>query len=136
MEATAQSVPDRVLVVEDDPALRNVIRFNLQQAGFDVRTSGNGLEGWSKLDEQPVDLVVTDMQMPRMTGLELCQKLRSDPRFTQLPVLMLTAKGLELDAEQLRADLGIVELMFKPFSPKQLTRAVARHLREAASKAI
>ncbi|HET6881569.1 MAG TPA: response regulator [Pirellulales bacterium] len=134
MEAGKETTRGRVLVVEDDPALRNVIRFNLQAAGFEVLAGRDGAQGWELAQREAVDMVVTDMQMPSMTGLELCQKLRGDVRFAQLPVLMLTAKGLELDHERLRAELGVVEVMFKPFSPKQLARAVAQHLGAAAGQ--
>jgi two-component system alkaline phosphatase synthesis response regulator PhoP len=126
MEAKNQLRFGRVLVAEDDAALRNVIRFNLQQAGFEVIATRDGAEAWSQLQQQPSDTVVTDLQMPQMTGIDLIEALRADGRFDQLPVLLLTAKGLELDYERLRAVLGVSEIMFKPFSPKQLTRVVAQ----------
>lgn len=132
MEAMNRAKYGRVLVAEDDPALRNVIRFNLQQAGFEVIAARNGAEAWDQLQKQSADMVVTDMQMPLMSGLELLKKLRADPRYAQLPAMMLTAKGYELDFEQLRAELGIVEVMKKPFSPKQLARAVAQHVCQPA----
>lgn len=134
MEATKHDHPHHVLVSEDDSALRNVIRFCLEAAGFQVVACRDGQEALVQLDQQPVDMVVTDMQMPRMDGLELCQKLRADGRYSHLPVLMLTAKGLELDAERLRGELGLAEVMFKPFSPRELARSVARHLGEALEK--
>lgn len=119
------------MVVEDDPGLRAVIRFNLQRAGFDIVAASSGTDGWSKLGHHPIEMVVTDMQMPGMTGIELCQKMRADHRFSRLPLMLLTAKGLELNAGALRLELGVCEVMFKPFSPKQLCRAVARHLAES-----
>jgi CheY-like chemotaxis protein len=134
MEAENKTASLRVLVAEDDPALRNVIRVSLQGAGFEVIACRDGQEALSRLDQQPIDMLVTDMQMPRMSGLELCEKLRSDCRHRDLPVLMLTAKGLELDIDSLRADLGVAEVMFKPFSPRELARSVARHLRDALEK--
>lgn len=132
MEAKNLATYGRVLVAEDDAALRNVIRFNLQQDGFEVIATRNGAEGWARLQEQPVDMLVTDMQMPQMTGLELVERLRADGRFTQLPVLLLTAKGLELDLERLRSELGVAEVMPKPFSPKQLARTIAQYICQPA----
>ena len=126
----------RVLVAEDDPALRNVVRFHLERAGFQVIACRDGAEAWTALQQDPVDMVVTDMQMPNLTGRELCERIRSNAEYDHLPVLMLTAKGLELDADRLRAELGVVEVMFKPFSPKQLARAVAGHLRQAADRLV
>lgn len=124
----------RVLVAEDDPALRNVVRFHLERAGFQVIACRDGAEAWTSFQQHPVDMVVTDMQMPNLTGLELCERIRSNAEYDHLPVLMLTAKGLELDADRLRAELGVVEVMFKPFSPKQLVRAIAGHLSQAANR--
>lgn len=136
MEARKHDSPPRVLVAEDDPALRNVIRFCLQQAGFEVVACRDGQDALAQIDKQPIDLVVTDMQMPRMSGLELCQNLRADGRFSHLPLLMLTAKGLECDVERLRAEWGVAEVIFKPFSPRELARSVGRHLREALEKTV
>ncbi|MGH7135704.1 MAG: response regulator [Pirellulales bacterium] len=134
MEGMRQERCGRVLVADDDPALRNVIRFSLQGAGFEVIACRDGQDALSQLKEQSIDMLVTDMQMPRMSGVELCEKVRSEDRYRDLPVLLLTAKGLELDIERLRTDLGLAEVMFKPFSPRELTRSVARHVREAMEK--
>lgn len=134
MAAEQQTPSPRVLVVEDDSALRNVIRYCLQGAGFAVVACRDGVEALTELDRQPIDMVVTDMQMPRMSGDELCQKMRSDGRYQSLPVLMLTAKALELDAERFRTDLGVAEIMSKPFSPRELARSVGRHLNESLEK--
>ena len=121
----------RVLVVEDDPALRNVVRFNLEQAGFEVVAASDAHDGWRKLNQSPADLILTDFNLPRTTGVEFCRQVRGDGRFASLPIMMLTAKGFEIDAEQLRTELGILEVVFKPFSPRQLVRTVASYLRDA-----
>lgn len=134
MEARRKEHCGRVLVAEDDPSLRNVVRFHLERANYHVTACRDGAEAWAMLQRHSVDMVVTDMQMPNLTGVELCQKMRSQAAYEHLPVLMLTAKGLELDADRLREELGVVEVMFKPFSPKQLARAVAGHLRQAAER--
>jgi CheY-like chemotaxis protein len=114
----------RVLVVEDNIALREVVRFNLVQAGFEVAVARNGLEAWQAIDQCSFDMVVTDQQMPIMTGYELCQRMRQDPRHVSTPILMLTAKGFELDARRLREELGVHDVIVKPFSPRALVRTI------------
>ena len=118
--------PQRILVVEDEPAFLRVIQFTLERAGFAVTTALNGRLAWEWLAEQHADLVVTDHQMPEMTGSELCERIRRDPRFSQTPVVMLTAKGYELDKTFIRQEIGVTEFMNKPFSPHQLLDTV-RH---------
>ncbi|HEV3003160.1 MAG TPA: response regulator, partial [Pirellulales bacterium] len=121
-----ESMLMRVLVAEDNLAMRAVVRFNLQQAGFCVIATANGREAWRALErEEPIDLVITDEQMPEMTGQELCRRMRQDARFAQLPLILLTAKGFELDDELLRSELRVIKLMIKPFSPRELLHVVA-----------
>ncbi len=114
-----------ILVAEDNPALAAVIKFNLQQAGHNVTVATNGQEAWSFAQVGKFDIVVTDHQMPIMSGLELCEKLRSEKRYIDTPVLMLTAKALEMDFESIRQRLGISALLSKPFSPSEVVRLVA-----------
>lgn len=114
-----------ILVAEDNPALAAVIKFNLQQAGHKVTVASNGQEAWSFAQVGRFDFVVTDHQMPIMSGLELCEKLRSEQRYVDTPVLMLTAKALEMDFESIRQRLGISALLSKPFSPSEVVRLVS-----------
>jgi len=118
----------RILVVEDNIAMAGVIRFTLQHAGFDVTLAANGQEAWNLLEESDFDLIVTDQQMPYMTGIALCRKLRDVGKLQEIPVILLTAKRLELDLERLRTELGISTVMLKPFSPSQLSIIVESHL--------
>lgn len=113
-----------ILVAEDNAALASVVRFNLERAGFQVIVANNGLQAWEKLQHDPIDLLVTDQQMPEMTGAELCETLRSVPDFAELPVIMLTAKGMELELPRLRDELKITATFLKPFSPKEIVKAV------------
>jgi CheY-like chemotaxis protein len=115
----------RVLIVEDNPAMASLVRFNLKKAGYDVTVAANGKEAWSRLEERDFDVVVTDHQMPEMTGLELCQRMRRTERTSGTPVIMLTAKELELDPDYLADDLGVMRVLGKPFSPGQLVDAVS-----------
>jgi CheY-like chemotaxis protein len=115
----------RILVAEDNPALAGVVRFNLEQAGLHVTLARNGREAWEVLDRgDEVELVLTDQQMPEMNGSELCQKIRQDGRFAKLPIIMLTAKGLELEVDRLREELGVQDVVSKPFSPRELTKTI------------
>lgn len=114
----------RVLVVDDNPAMTYVIRFNLSRAGFSVSTARNGLEGWELIQRQQFHLVITDQQMPVMDGLEFCRRIRQINTYCSVPVIMLTAKGLELDLPRLTDELGITAVFPKPFSPSELVQAV------------
>ena len=124
----------RILVVEDNAALARVVQFNLERAGHDVVVANNGQQALAVLaGELPFDMVVTDQQMPVMTGVELCQQMRRVARFAHLPVIMLTAKGLELELSQLRDELGIAAVLPKPFSPHGLVEAIEELLAAAVS---
>jgi len=127
--------PNRILVVEDNRAMADVIRFNLSRAGYDVTIGRNGREGWEHLQTGSFDLIISDYQMPEMNGEELCRLIRQDPRFNKIPVIFLSAKGLELDANTLKEELGISEVVFKPFSPRELIQIIQRRLEQEPAPA-
>jgi CheY-like chemotaxis protein len=110
----------RVLVVEDNAVLGRVIEFNLSQAGFEVLCVPTGLHAWEVLQEQAFDQVVTDYEMPEMNGVELCQAIRRDPRLGHVQLIMCSARGLELDRQQLTDELRLRAFFFKPFSIREL----------------
>jgi two-component system alkaline phosphatase synthesis response regulator PhoP len=118
------TVQKRVLVVEDDSVVADLVRFNLERAGFEVVTASNGQVALELLDREEFDLVVTDYQMPGINGAELCHKMRGQTRWSETPIVLLTAKALELDLARLRKQLGVREVFSKPFSPRALTHAV------------
>lgn len=109
----------RVIIAEDNRVLLDVIRFNFVRAGFDVRTATEGSQVLRMLDERSADLVVTDCQMPGMSGLELCATIRSHAIYSNLPILFCTAKGLEIEQQTLDA-LRLPAVLCKPFSPRIL----------------
>jgi CheY-like chemotaxis protein len=113
-----------ILVAEDNAALASVIRFNLERSGYDVTVAHNGRAAWEIAQDRTFDLIVTDQQMPEMTGCELCRKLRAMEEHAHTPVIMLTAKGMELELPRLREELGISAAFLKPFSPKIFTKTV------------
>lgn len=114
------SVPQRVLIAEDNAALRRVIALTLKGSGFEVTDAADGLRAWEIAEQESFDLVVTDQQMPQMSGLELVEKLRESETNGDTPVVLLTAKGMELELEALREAYGVAAMLHKPFSPSQL----------------
>ena len=125
----------RILVAEDNAALASVVRFNLQRAGFQVTVACNGRVAWEAAQEEVFDLIVTDQQMPEMSGCELCAKLRAIDEYRETPMIMLTAKGMELELPRLKSELGIAATFLKPFSPSEIVRAVEGQL-ESVSESV
>ena len=121
-----------ILVAEDNWALAGVLKLNLERAGFCVTLAGNGRVAWEHFQRRPFDAVLTDEQMPEMTGRELCRLVRQHPERSATPIIMLTAKGFELDRRQLREEVGIGMVLVKPFSPSELVRTVGECLAEAS----
>ena len=114
----------RALIVEDNVALARVTQFALDGAGFETLIAYNGRQALEAALETPFDVIVTDHQMPEMTGIELCRELRARPEYARKPLVLLTAKGLELELPRLRDELGIDATFAKPFSPSALAKAV------------
>ena len=108
-----------VLVVDDEAHILRVVSYKLRGAGYCVLEAGNGEDAWQILQTSDVDLVLTDQQMPLMTGLELVETMRTLEHTARVPVLMLTARGFRLEKDELaRAD--VLALIAKPFSPRLL----------------
>ncbi|HET6879536.1 MAG TPA: response regulator [Pirellulales bacterium] len=109
----------RVLLADDQLATRHIVRFNLEQFGFEVLDATDGQEAWKILNEQQVHLLVTDDNMPRLSGIQLCEKLRQVPALACLPVVMITAVAPAPNRATLER-LGIEHCFMKPFSPREL----------------
>jgi DNA-binding response OmpR family regulator len=116
-----------VLVVDDDETVRDVVRRYLEVAGFHVDVAGDGAAALELFAAQPADLVVLDVMMPGMSGLEVCRRLRSQ---SEVPVVMLTALGEE-ENRIAGLQLGADDYVTKPFSPRELALRVASVLRRA-----
>jgi DNA-binding response OmpR family regulator len=112
----------RVLLVDDALHILRAAEFKLKRQGYDVVCASDGEEAWEVLQEQRPDIMVTDLQMPRLSGLELIERLRSSDEFADLPVIMLTAKGFELSADEIIKRLGVIDIITKPFSPRDLCK--------------
>lgn len=111
----------RILVAEDNVVLGDVIRFNLQRSGFAVTLARNGEEALRIVASEPFDILVTDYEMPGLDGEELCQRVRNELKLDAIRIVMCSAKGLELDREELKARLNIEAILYKPFSIRELT---------------
>lgn len=111
-----------ILVVDDEAHIVHVVSLKLANAGYEVITAEDGEEALAIATERQPDLVVTDFQMPFMTGLELCVKLKEQAATRTMPALMLTARGFSLAADQMD-QTNIAGVLSKPFSPREvLTR--------------
>jgi two-component system phosphate regulon response regulator PhoB len=120
----------RILVVDDEPDLLELVRISLSQAGFEVDTAETGEEGLSRARRNRPDLVVLDVMLPDLPGTEVCRRMRADPELAGLPILMLTAKSEEVD-RIVGFELGVDDYVTKPFSPRELTLRVQAILRRA-----
>lgn len=112
-----------VLVVDDEIHIVHVVAIKLRNNGFRVISAENGAEAFELACQEKPDIVVTDFQMPVMTGLQLVQKLRATEQTKDIPVIMLTARGFAVEDEQ-KENLQISEFLSKPFSPKELLRSI------------
>ncbi len=114
---------EKILIVDDDAFIRRPLEFILREEGFAPRTAANGEEGLAKLEGERPDLIVLDVMMPGIDGFDVCRRVRTDARFSSIPVILLTAKGQESDRERALA-VGATEFMSKPYSPSELLRRV------------
>jgi len=122
--------PRQILVVDDEPDLVDLLRFNLERAGHEVLGATHGREALDLAREHRPDLAIVDVMMPEMDGIELVRRLRSDPRLSAIPILILTAKTEERDEVQ-ALSVGADDYVPKPFSIKVLLARVESLLRRA-----
>jgi DNA-binding response OmpR family regulator len=118
----------RILLCDDDIHILRAAEFKLKRAGYDVHIAGDGEEGWESICAQKPDVLVTDCQMPRLDGLGLTRRVRENPETADLPILMLTAKGFELNAQEMAAQWNVTAVIPKPFSPRELLQLVTEIL--------
>src|SRR5882724_10800530 len=118
----------RVLIIEDDRDIVELVRYNLANEGFQVSSASDGSSGLSALKKTPPDLLLLDLMLPKMSGLDICREIRKDESLNKLPVLMLTARGDEAD-RVLGLELGADDYVTKPFSPRELAARVKALLR-------
>ena len=121
----------RILVVDDEPQLTRVLRTGLKSRGYDVRAAADGRAGFETFTDWHPDLVITDLAMPNVNGLELCRRLRA---ISQVPIIVLSAKGEEKTKVE-ALDLGADDFVTKPFGIDELLARIRASLRRASSQA-
>ncbi len=121
-----------VLIVEDDPVFRRVMKFTIARTGFTVETASDGLAAYHRICQGGINFLVTDHQMPICTGLELLEKLANNHEIVRPPTILCTAKGLELDGHGLQSQFNLVAIMHKPFSPRKLSELIVQNVPAAA----
>lgn len=125
-----------LLVVEDDRNLAKLLGYNLEKAGYRCHFSENGEDAFEQLSRRTFDLILLDIMLPGIDGFEVCRKIRQNQFYRDIPIIMLTAKGEEID-KVLGFELGIDDYVVKPFSPRELTlriRAVLKRNRRHSSQ--
>lgn len=126
----------RIIVVDDEPDLLHLVTYNLDKEGFSVTKSTDGEDALKKITAESFDLIILDLMLPGMQGMELCRILKEDERTSDTPIIMLTAKSEELD-KVLGLELGADDYITKPFSPRELiarVKAVLRRTKKQKTK--
>ena len=124
-----------VLLVEDEPAQRELLAYNLEAEGFDVIAADNGEDGLILVDENDPDLIVLDWMMPQLSGIEVCRRLKSNSKTRQIPVIMLSARAEEVDRVR-GLETGADDYVVKPYSVIELMARVKAHLRRIRAAAV
>lgn len=124
---------EKIIVIEDESDILEVIAYNLRREGYEVLVSQDGEEGLEQIERSAPDLVVLDLMLPTIDGLEICRKLKTDPVTRSIPVVIVTAKGEESDIV-LGLGVGADDYVTKPFSPKELVARVKAVLRRGTMK--
>jgi two-component system phosphate regulon response regulator PhoB len=128
---------EKILVIEDEPDIAEVLQYNLQKEGFDVETARRGDAGLDAVRRDNPDLILLDLMLPGIDGLELTRMLKRDPLTSRLPIVMLTARGDEVD-RIVGLELGADDYISKPFSPREVVlrvKAVLRRFQQEESAA-
>src|SRR5271163_3444930 len=107
----------RVLLIEDDRDIVELVRYNLEREGFQVQAATDGSSGLAQLRKTPPDLLLLDLMLPKLSGLEICKEIRREESLNRLPVLMLTARGDEAD-RVVGLEMGADDYVTKPFSTR------------------
>ena len=122
----------QVLVVEDEPAQRELLTYNLEKEGFAVRSAGNGEEALLMIAEAPPDLVILDWMMPRVSGIEVCRQLKSRNETRHIPIIMLSARSEDVDTVR-GLETGADDYVIKPYSVSELMARARTQLRRTQS---
>ena len=123
----------RIFVIEDDKDIVELVRYNLEKDGFQVTSTSDGGTGLAQVRKAPPDVLILDLMLPKVSGLEICKDIRKDVSLNRLPVLILTAKGEEAD-RVVGLELGADDYVTKPFSPRELVARVKALLRRGGAR--
>jgi DNA-binding response OmpR family regulator len=123
-------IKKRILVIEDDRDIVELVRYNLEKDGYQVATATDGAIGMAQVKKSPPDLLVLDLMLPKLSGLEICKEVRRDAALNRLPILILTARGEEAD-RVVGLELGADDYVTKPFSIRELLARVKAVLRRS-----
>lgn len=119
-----------VFLIEDDPDIVELVRYNLEKNGYSVDWAQNGYEAFSRISKRLPHLILLDLMLPQLGGFEICKKLKSQEETRHIPLIMLTAKGEEVD-RVLGLEIGADDYVVKPFSPRELTARIHALLRRS-----
>jgi two-component system phosphate regulon response regulator PhoB len=128
----------RVLIVDDDPDIQRLVSYNLSHSGFEVATANSGRKALDSIQRQPPDLIILDLMLPDIDGMEVCRTLRQRDSSKQIPIIMLTARGEEID-RVVGFELGADDYVSKPFSPRELVlrvKSIFRRMKQPRSGAL
>ncbi len=126
------NVSSKILIVEDESDIVELLAYNLRQAGFETEAVFNGADALQRAIENPPELILLDLLLPEIDGLEVCRLLKRDPHTETIPIIMLTAKGEEID-RIVGLELGADDYITKPFSPREVVLRVRAVLRRTSN---
>jgi len=124
---------ENILIVEDDKHISKLIKYNLEKSGYFCITSVSGEEALEILDKERIDLIILDIMLPEMDGFEVCRRIKEESKFKNIPIVMLTAKGEEVD-RIVGFELGADDYIVKPFSPRELVLRIKAILRRGKTE--
>ena len=124
---TKKSTMSKILIVEDDPDIRELLRFNLEKAGYNLFLAEDGEKALTLARKHSPDIILLDLMLPGVDGLEVCRTLKKDPELQRIPVMMVTAKGEEMD-RVVGLELGADDYVVKPFSLREVVLRIRKIL--------
>jgi len=124
---------EKILIVEDDKHISKLVKYNLEKAGYSCTATITGEDALQILDQQTADLIIVDIMLPKMDGFEFCRCIKQDDRLSSIPVLILTARGEEVD-RIVGFELGADDYIVKPFSPRELVLRIKAILKRGVTK--
>ena len=126
---------ERILIVEDDKNISKLVKFNLEKANYDCTVVVSGEKALEALDDRPADLIILDIMLPGMDGYEICRTIKAKEKLKNIPIIMLTAKGEEVD-RVVGLELGADDYIVKPFSPRELVLRVKAILKRGKAESV